>query len=168
LSEPGYFEFFDATPSGGATTKSASRTKVSGPSKVRFHDEVKVKTIKPRGKGLPVSTMRLLDDAPSEDDEEDDSEEVESEDEDEGDEQGITRGYLANENSGAEFSSDEQGSQLDDDGSEEGKFSFSDGHQTIKRLKDDMLADEDEPNNGIFGFRRHTTYLWLSTRVIHS
>ncbi|KAH9982501.1 U3 small nucleolar ribonucleoprotein complex, subunit Mpp10 [Lactifluus volemus] len=120
-----------------------------GSFKVRFHDEVKVKTIKPRGKGLPVSTMRLLDDVPSGDDEEDDSEEVESEDEDEGDEQGITRGYLANENSGAEFSSDEQGSQLDDDGSEEGKFSFRDGHQTIKRLKDDMLADEDEPNNGL-------------------
>jgi hypothetical protein len=114
--------------------------------------------------------MRLLDDAPIGGDEEDDSEEVESEDEDEdeGDEQGITRGYLANENSGAEFSSDEQGSQLDDDGSEEGKFSFSDGHQTIKRLKDDMLADEDEPNNGIFGFICHTTYLWLSARVIHS
>jgi U3 small nucleolar RNA-associated protein MPP10 len=129
---------------------------------------VKVKTIKPRGKGLPVSSMRLLDDASSDDDEEDDSQEVESEDEDEDDEQGITRGYLANQNSDAEFSSDRQRSQLDCDGSEEGIFTLSDGHQTIKRLKDDLLADDDEPHNGVFGLRCRIIYLCLSVRIIHS
>lgn len=147
--EPHYSDFFDAPPR-GERGRSASRPGASAPTKVRFHDEVKFKTIKAReGKGLARSIMQLLDDA-SDDDE--DSFEVESEDESDDDQQGSTQGHPVNETLDAELSSDEEGSQSDDDESPEGEFTFSDGHQTIKRLQDDLLADEDEPDDGLFYF----------------
>lgn len=130
--------------------KSEDRPFAPAHSKVRFHDEVKVKTIKARGKGLPVSTIRLLDDAPD-----DDSWEVESEDEDESDQEGATQGYVLDGDSDMMFGGNGKEGQTDGDESGEGSSTF-DGHQAIKRSQDDLLADEDEPDDGTFSFRRHT------------
>jgi len=128
----------------------AHRPGVSAPSKVRFHEEVKVKTIKARGKGLPLSTMRLLDD---EDDEDDDSFEIESEDEGDDDEQDSIRRHPVKKNSEAAFSGVDKRSQLDGDENSESEFTFSEGHDTIKRLQDDLFAaDEDEPDDGMFSY----------------
>ncbi|KAH9082046.1 U3 small nucleolar ribonucleoprotein complex, subunit Mpp10 [Lactarius deliciosus] len=131
-----YADFFDAPNSGAAKKKSEDRPFASAHSKVRFHDEVKVKTIKARGKGLPVSTMRLLDDA-----DDDDSWEVESEDEDENDQEGVIRNHVLDGDSDMVFDGggDESG---------EGNSTF-DGYQAIKRSQDDLLADEDELDDGM-------------------
>jgi hypothetical protein len=91
--------------------------------------------------------MQLLDDASDEDE---DGFEVESEDESDDDEQRSTEGHSVDENSDAELSSDDEGSQSEDDESPEGGFTLGNGHQTIKRLQDDLLADEDEPDDGVF------------------
>jgi U3 small nucleolar RNA-associated protein MPP10 len=128
----------------------ARRPGASAPSKVRFHEEVKVKTIKARGKGLPLSTMRLLDD---EDDEDDDSFEIESEDEGEDDEQDSIQHHPVKKNSKAAFSGVDKRSQLDGGENSEGEFTFSEGHDAIKRLQDDLFAaDEDEPDDGMFSY----------------
>jgi hypothetical protein len=126
---------------------------------------VKFKTIKAReGKGLARSIMQLLDDAPDDDE---DSFEVESEDDDD-DQWGDTQGHSVNENSDAELSSDDEGSQSDDDESPEGGFTLSNGRQTIQRLQDDLLADEDEPADGTLYFYRISICLWLAIRFIHT
>jgi len=110
---------------------------------------VKFKTIKAReGKGLARSIMQCLDDMPDDDD---DSFEVESEEDSDDDQWGDTQSHLNNENSDAEPSSDDEGSQPDDE-SPEGGFTLSNSHQTIKRLQDDLLADEDEPEDGTLYF----------------
>ena len=124
--------------------KSEDRPFASVHSKVRFHDEVKVKIIKARGKGLPVSTIRLLDDAPD-DAPDDDSWEVESEDEGESEQEGTAR----DGDSDMVF-----GGGADKSGEDNSTF---DGHQAIKRSQDDLLADEDEPDDGTFSFGPNTT-----------
>ena len=132
---------------------------------------MKFKTIKAReGKGLARSIMQLLDDAPDDDD---DSFEVESEEDeddgDDGDDQcGDTQMHSVNENSDAELSSDDEGRQSDDDGSPEGGFTLSNGHQTIQRLQDDLLADEDEPDDGTLYFYRISICLCLAIRFIRT
>ena len=160
LLEPRYSDFFDP-PHGVKSGKSARRPGATAPSKVRFHDEVKVKTIKPRGKGLPLSIMRLLDDEPDDDD--DASFETESEDDSDDDQWDITQRHPVNKNSGAVSSSADEGGELDGDEGPEGKFTFNGGHHTIKRLQDDLLADEDEPDDGVFlnMSRARYTYIWL-------
>ncbi|KAH9968934.1 U3 small nucleolar ribonucleoprotein complex, subunit Mpp10 [Russula dissimulans] len=150
--EPRYSDFFDMAPSGGGKVKKSARR--PGASKVHFHDEVKFKTIKARGKGLPLSIMQLLDNAPDDDDEDsfeddDDSSEVESEDEYDDGQQDGTRGYPINNNSDAIFSNDDEGSQSGGDESPEDKVTFNDGHDTITRLQDDLFADDDKSDNGL-------------------
>ena len=109
---------------------------------------MKFKTIKAReGKGVARSIMQLLDDASDEDD---DSLEVESEDESDDDQPGSIEGHSVDENLDAELSSNDEGSQSEDDEGPEGGITFNNGHQTIKRLQDDLLADEDEPDDGMF------------------
>jgi len=139
-------------PSGVGKVKKSPRR--PGASKVHFHDEVKFKTIKARGKGLPLSIMQLLDNAPDDDDEDsfeddDDSSEIESEDEYDDDQRGSTQGHPV-ENSDAMSSGDGEGSQSDDNESPEGKVTFNDGHDTITRLQDDLFADDDKPDDGMF------------------
>jgi U3 small nucleolar RNA-associated protein MPP10 len=133
---------------------------------------VKFKTIKAReGKGLARSIMQLLDDAPDDDEDsfEAESEEDDDDDDDDDDDQwGDAQGHSVNKNSDAELSSDDGGSQLDDDGSPEGGFTLSNGYQTIRRLQDDLLADEDEPDDGTLYFYRISICLCLAIRFIHT
>jgi hypothetical protein len=111
--------------------------------------------------------MQLLDDAP---DDEEDGSEVESEDDDDDDagQWGDTQGHSVNENSDAELSSDDKESRLDNDESPEGGFTLSSGHQTIQRSQDDLLVDEDEPDDGVLCFYRISTCLCLAIRFIHT
>ncbi|KAI0274674.1 U3 small nucleolar ribonucleoprotein complex, subunit Mpp10 [Gloeopeniophorella convolvens] len=131
--EPRYSDFFDVPPSKNGRKESSDRSSAAVSSKVRFHDEVKVKTIKARGKGLPVSTLQLASDA--------------FDDEDDSDIEGVDKaeGYLDGD-SDAELS-DEDGQ--DEEESDEDDLAFGDSHQTIERLKDDLLADEEEPDDGL-------------------
>jgi len=162
LLGPHYSDFFDAPPR-GERGGSKYRSGASAPSKVRFHDEVKFKTIKAReGKGFACSIMQLLDDAPDDDR---DSFEVESEEDDDDDQWGDTQGHSVGENSDAEL---DEGSQSDDDESPEGGFTLSNGHQTIQRLQDDLLADEDEPDDGTHRFYRNLLCSCLAIRFIHT
>ena len=128
---------------------------------------MKFRTIKAReGKGLALSIMQLLDDAPDDDE---DSFEAESEDDDDDDDQwGDTQGHSVNENSDAELSSDDEGSQSDDGESPKGRFTPSNGHQIIQRLQDDLLADEDEPDDGTLYFYRISICLCLAIRFIRT
>ena len=106
--------------------------------------------------------MQLLDDAPDDDE---DGSEVESEDEDDDNQWGDTQSHSAND---AELGGDEEESQSDDDESPEGGFSLSNGHQTIQRSQDDLLADEDEPDDGMPCFYRISTCLCPAIRAIHT
>jgi U3 small nucleolar RNA-associated protein MPP10 len=156
---------------------STHRSGASAPSKVRFHDEVKFKTIKAReGKGHARSIMQLLGDVPDDDDEsfeveseeEEEEEEEDDDDDDDDDQWGDTQKHSANDNSDAELSSDDEGRQSDDDESPEGGFTLSNGHQTIQSLQDDLLADEDEPDDGTLYFYRISICLCLAIRFIRT
>ncbi len=168
LLEPRYSDFFDAPP-GGERRKSSRHPGASVPSKVRFHEEVKVKTIKARGKGLPLSTMQLLDDESDESADDNESLEIESEDEGDDDQQDNTQRHPVNKNSDAVFGSVDRGSQFGGDESSEGEFAFDDGHHTIKRLQDDLLADEDEPDDGMSSYlMSRSQYTYVCWRFVHT
>ncbi|KAI6036079.1 U3 small nucleolar ribonucleoprotein complex, subunit Mpp10 [Pisolithus microcarpus] len=98
-----YRDFFDAPRS----SKSRRTTGTPKPSKVRFHDEVKVKKIKARGKGLPVSAMMY------EEDDEDDEEFV-VEDDDSDDQE------MFKESSDDDEEEDEEGDEDEDEEEDEG------------------------------------------------
>ena len=161
--EPMYADFFDPPP-GMSTKKSPVRAKAG---KVRFHEEVKVKKIKPKGRGLPVNTPAFWQEEMDDDDEEeefvgfedeermvnghldlDQDYEVDSEDdEDDEDEEEY------------DMDDDEEDSDEDeDDGEDDDEDSEGDdqeigqkGRQAVERLKDDLFAEEDsegEPEEG--------------------
>lgn len=96
--------------------------------------------------------MQLLDD-----DDDDDDLEIESEDEGDDDQRGSTQGpdHQVNENLDGVFSSGPKRSRMSGDEIPEYGFILHDDHHTIKRLQDDLLADEDEPDDGMFYFQCH-------------
>ncbi|KAH9946645.1 Mpp10 protein [Amylocystis lapponica] len=144
-TEPFYKDFFDPPPriSGPKPKKPppAGQSTSSPNGKVRFHEEVRVRQIKAKGKGLPVSFMYEDDDDDGDDDEygetmaEDDSDEESEilEDDDDNMEAGDSD----------DDSLDEGGFADDVDSQEE------DGRDTIQRLKDDIFADEEETQSGL-------------------
>ena len=143
-----YEDFFDLPP-GMPSKKPSVRAEAC---KVRFHEEVKVKKIKPKGKGLPVNTPACwveemgddedfegfgdeegmlnghLDlDQDYEEDSDDDNDDEDDTDEDEDDEDNMDEG----ENEG------------DEDSEEDDQEVGQKGRQAIERLKDDLFAEED-------------------------
>ncbi|KAI0724517.1 U3 small nucleolar ribonucleoprotein complex, subunit Mpp10 [Cerioporus squamosus] len=109
----------------------------SSTGKVRFHEEVKVRKIKAKGKNLPVSAMFYEEE---EDDGEDDVE-YEDEDgvdsnEDEDEEMGEDEGPLDSDSEEAE--EDGEDVSMDDEEDEQS------GLATMERLKDDLFADDEE------------------------
>ncbi|KAI0067694.1 Mpp10-domain-containing protein [Artomyces pyxidatus] len=128
-----YRDFFEApartSPKAGAASVSTLKA-----SKVRFHDEVRVKTIKPRGKGLPLFTMRQIDE-----DDEDAGEDGDFEgngDDDFGEDSMAFDDFELDED-------DENDKELQNGSDEQLAFG---GQQTMDRLKDDLFADDDEPD----------------------
>jgi U3 small nucleolar RNA-associated protein MPP10 len=150
LAEPMYGDFFDPPP-GMSTRKSPVRAKAG---KVRFHEEVKVKKIKPKGRGLPVNTPVFWE------------EEVDDEEEFEGfgDEDGMVNDHMDVDQDYEEDEEDEDDDEddeefdVDDDEEDDDEDSEGDdqeigqtGRQAIERLKDDLFAEEDseeEPEEG--------------------
>ncbi|KAJ7293613.1 U3 small nucleolar ribonucleoprotein complex, subunit Mpp10 [Mycena rebaudengoi] len=93
---------------------------------VRFHDEVRVKNIKPAGKNLPLNTL--------EDDEEDEDEDEDEDDDD--DKFGEIQANVDEEDEDEDGISEEDSNDELDDG--------FDGAEVIERLKDDLFAEEED------------------------
>lgn len=158
--EPMYADFFDPPP-GASTKKSPGRPKTG---KVRFHEEVKVKKIKPKGKGLPVNTPMYLMEGMDEDEEFegfgeledegravnghldlDEDYEVDSEDDDDDD------GDDDDEDTDVEDGEEDDEGDSDEDDVEDDQEIGQKGRQAVERLKDDLFAEEDseeEPEEG--------------------
>ncbi|KAG1864167.1 Mpp10 protein [Suillus subalutaceus] len=132
-AEPLYKDFFDAPRgSGSKATMNISFSK----SKVRFSEQVRVKSIKAKGKGLPVSSLM----------EEDDSD----------DESGLHM-YLEDPDevmmdAEVEESFVDEYEDEDDDGDDEGRA-------IIERLKDDLFAEEDAPDSNMTTYEKRMAAL---------
>lgn len=155
---PFYRDFFDPPPRESALQpEDKSEPKFSGavspvtPGKVRFHEEVRVRNIKVKGKNRPLSTMY------EDDDDEDDNDQitfgdfeaaVHREDFEEDLDEATSSFKLSEE---GHFEDDE-----DEDGSDDG-----DGRDTIARLKDDLFADdkEKEPRTSLSYFHQMATFI---------
>lgn len=109
----------------------------SGPKKagVRFHDEVRVKNIKAKGKNLPVSMTSRPTEEDDDEDEEFGEKMSDSEDED------LEEEELSDE---AESGDEEMGSSENDDSEEGGSEDGQDTRETIERFKDDLFADDED------------------------
>jgi U3 small nucleolar RNA-associated protein MPP10 len=110
-----YADFFEPPPK-KKKTKVVNAVSPVKTGKVRFHEEVRVKEIKAKGKKLPLSKNITLSQVFGGDQDEDGDSVVEDE---------------------------------DDGAADEGTFgNEADGLETIERLKDDLFADEEEPEAG--------------------
>ena len=139
-SDASYNDFFDpplrVKPSSQATPK---------PGKVRFHDEVKVKKIKARGRNLPLNADVV------EDEEEEEDESGESEESD-----GETPGYHDMDMEDMEDTDGEHGEDaaLDDDSDTD-----HGGRGDMERIRTDLFADEDENEEDGKPFMTYTRFL---------
>lgn len=142
VSELFYKDFF-APPSrktlkARGSQPSAGTSKAAKKTTVRFHDEVKVKNIKAKGKNLPLSAT--FEDFTGGDDDDEYGEMGEGEDEyaDEDEDEDLD----------AEDGSDDDASEEDEDmGSEddsEGPNERLNTQETMGRIRDDLFADEEE------------------------
>lgn len=164
LQEPFYKDFFappsravvQATQKKPQHTTSPKKTKGS----VRFHEEVRVKNIKAKGKNLPVATMYQLGNMDDDDDDEEGGfgEKLSLSDDDD-DEEGAGSSEEDEQDEEEEEGSDSDAMDEESD-SESGNF---DQREAIERLKDDLFADdEDEDASGQPFFSTNlTTYLIL-------
>ncbi|KAG1825971.1 U3 small nucleolar ribonucleoprotein complex, subunit Mpp10 [Suillus subaureus] len=143
-AEPLYKDFFDAPR--GSSSKATMNTS-SSKSKVRFSEQVRVKSIKAKGKGLPVSSLM----------EEDDSD----------DENGLHM-YLEDpdevmmdaevEESFVDEYEDEDG---DGDGDDEGRV-------IIERLKDDLFAEEDASDSNMTTYEKRMAALQTQIKELEA
>ncbi|KAI9063034.1 Mpp10 protein [Trametes sanguinea] len=143
-----YKDFFDP-PSGVKVSKAKKKTAQSSdepkPSKgkVRFHEEVRVKKIKAKGKNLPVSTMFYEEEEDDGEDFEDDEEGLEEDDMD-GSEHGLGFDDMDDAEMQSEGSEAEDGESEDEDASMGEEDDENEGYETIERLKDDLFADDED------------------------
>ncbi|KAG5648018.1 hypothetical protein DXG03_007052 [Asterophora parasitica] len=136
--EPMYRDFFEPPPRPtGKSSKFKTKNHPSKPTgQVRFHEEVRVKKIKPNGKNLPLHSMDADDD-----------------DEDGYEEEAAlpparsTKPLIADEEDGAEgsiISGDGIDDGTDEDmGEEESDEDMYDSRGAVERLKDDLFAEEE-------------------------
>ncbi|KAH8102636.1 Mpp10 protein [Cristinia sonorae] len=163
-----YKDFFEAP----AKIPSKANKKDAKPAltgKVRFHEQVRVKNIKPKGKNLPLSSMFIEEDDEDEDDddEEYDGEEDEddSDEDDDDDESGDADGMEVDEEGFGGFDDEED---EDDDGEKDESSDQAEeegGLQTrttMDRFKDDLFADDDEQDEseqGLTAFQKRMAAL---------
>ncbi|KAI0778152.1 Mpp10 protein-domain-containing protein [Trametes elegans] len=135
----------------------------SSKGKVRFHEEVRVKKIKAKGKNLPLSTMFY------EEEEDDDDDEYEGEEED-GSDVDDEEGFDLDEDMGEEDAdllggSDEESDESEEGGENEdvsmGEDEEGADYETMERLKDDLFADEDDelPQEGLSAYEKRMAAL---------
>ncbi|KAG2154883.1 Mpp10 protein [Suillus clintonianus] len=146
-AEPLYKDFFDA-PRGSNTT-----TKVSSKSKVRFSEQVRVKSIKAKGKGLPVSGLM--------------------EDDDSDDESGLQMHFEDSDEimMDAEVEEplvDESEYEDDDDDEDEDEDEDEEGRTTIERLKDDLFAEEDELDSNMTTYEKRMAALQAQIKELEA
>lgn len=143
--EPLYKDFFDAPRGfGSKSTTNASSLR----SKVRFSEQVRVKSIKATGKGLPVSS--LVDD-----------------DEDDEDESGLHM-YLEDPDE-VMMDAEVEGSFVDKYGDgEEDEDEDDEGRATIERLKDDLFAEEDEPESNMTTYEKRMEALQAQIKELEA
>ena len=137
-----YKDFFEPPPrhphSRFKSQPSAASSNISG--QVRFHDEVRVKTIKAKGKGNPVSTMDLLD----EEDEDSDYGDEQGSDSDASEEEDETDNIVGGPNVGRHADNKFRGFG--------GNETSEDGREAIRRLTDDLFAEEEIADTGESNF----------------
>ncbi|KAJ7254075.1 U3 small nucleolar ribonucleoprotein complex, subunit Mpp10 [Mycena haematopus] len=121
-----YKDFFEPPRHTGPPRQKKISSPTQKASTVRFHEEVRVKKIKAKGKNLPLSTL----------DQEDDDEDAEGDDYEAFGE--VSFDEMDDDNDDEE--DDEEGSEPESDGDSERS---ANGAETIGRLKDDLFAEED-------------------------
>ncbi|KAH9937660.1 U3 small nucleolar ribonucleoprotein complex, subunit Mpp10 [Fomitopsis serialis] len=140
-----YKDFFDPPARDPrANVKGKGKAKAMTPrASVRFHEQVRVKKIKARGKNLPTSSLYSQDDDDDDDDEEDGDFEYNEEDDDDFGSGSESMDEDNSEHDGSEDSEvdDEEGSYEDDSTAVEGEDG---GLQTMERFKDDLFAEEED------------------------
>ncbi|KAG2159896.1 Mpp10 protein [Suillus bovinus] len=134
-TEPLYKDFFDAPR--GSRSKAIMNASSSKP-KVRFSEQVRVKSIKAKGKGLPVAGLM-------EDDDSDDESGLNMYSED------LDEVMMDAEVEGSSVDGYEDGDGDDDDDDEV--------RTTIERLKDDLFAEEDEPDSNMTTYEKRMAAL---------
>lgn len=133
-TEAFYKDFFEPPRNSAPARPKKSPASPKKAGTVRFHEEVRVKNIKAKGKNLPLSTLEDDDD---EDDEEEDAYEAFGE---------TGFGEMDEDEEEEAEEADEDGDQNSGAESDTGSFN---GAETIERLKDDLFAEEeDEPPEG--------------------
>ncbi|KAL4243431.1 U3 small nucleolar ribonucleoprotein MPP10 [Abortiporus biennis] len=149
-----YKDFYEppAKPVKGKKTPPAP-AKDKSTSKVRFHEEVRVKKIKAKGKNLPVSSMYSEEDEDDDDDDEYGDEDMAIDDDEDGDEEGADSDDDDMLSDGSEEDTDNDESESDDHEDEE--FHGFDSRETIERLKDDLFADDDDDEKPDTGLSTH-------------
>lgn len=125
------------------------------PSKVRFHDEVRVKMIKAHG-----NLASLYHDEDEDDEDEDDLMKwgMELGDDDDDDD---NPGYIEDDDQGSDDDEDREEDEEDDHG-EGGEEEEGDGFETMERFKDDLFGDEehsDAAKQGLFLCKRYWNVL---------
>lgn len=142
--EPLYKDFFDAPRDFGSK---ASANASSSRSKVRFSEQVRVKSIKANGKGLPLSSL-------TEDDDSDDGSglHMDLEDPDE---------VMMDAEAEGSFVDEYGDGDSDDDDDEEGRA-------TIERLKDDLFAEEDEPDSNMTTYEKRMAALQAQIKELEA
>jgi U3 small nucleolar RNA-associated protein MPP10 len=143
-AEPLYKDFFDAPRgSGSKATMNASSSK----SKVRFSEQVRVKSIKAKGKGLPLSSLM--------------------EDDDSDDESGLHM-YLEDPDK-VMMDAEVEESFIDESEDEDGdRDEDSEGRTTIERLKDDLFAEEDEPDYNMTTYEKRMAALQAQIKELEA
>src|ERR1700722_17132749 len=131
-----YKDFFELPRRGPANISTSAPETPKTPQtkgRVRFHEEVRVRNIKAKGRGIPVSMMKMLDEEEDDDEEDDAFEEMSSFERSSED----IDSFEVNDDDMAELSD-----EIHDDNV----------RGTIERLKDDLFA-EDIPTKNIYAPR---------------
>ncbi|KAG1801587.1 Mpp10 protein [Suillus plorans] len=141
-AEPLYKDFFDVPR--GSGSKAITNTS-SSKSKVRFSEQVRVKSIKAKGKGLPVASLM-------EDDDSDDESGLDMylEDPDE---------VMMDAEVEESFVDEYEGGDEDED---------DEGRATIERLKDDLFAEEDEPDSNMTTYEKRMAALQAQIKELEA
>ncbi|KAF9569584.1 Mpp10 protein [Agrocybe pediades] len=150
-----YADFFEP-PSGSKTVSSTAMKSGTKKGRVQFHEEVRVKKIKPTGKNRPLNYE-------SDEDEEDEEEAFDmegmdmEEDEDSLDEEDDVEGSGTEEEDEDE-DEDMEGSEEDED-EEDAEAGPLKERATIDRLKNDLFADDEEVEDDLTTHQRRMAAL---------
>ncbi|KAG1881694.1 U3 small nucleolar ribonucleoprotein complex, subunit Mpp10 [Suillus tomentosus] len=145
-AEPLYKDFFDAPR--GSGSKAITNTS-SSKSKVRFSEQVRVKSIKAKGKGLPVASLM--------------------EDDDSDDESGLNMYLEDPDEVMMDAEAEESFVDEDEDGDgDEDEDEDDEGRATIERLKDDLFAEEDEPDSNMTTYEKRMAALQAQIKELEA